>query len=289
MTPTTHEAGENSSVKTTGDSRRWRRVVVLTRQDEITAMLVNTLTPRCDEVITVVEKPESRLGVARRRARRIGWVRVAGQLAFSALVMPVLRRRARRRVTDILASANLATGPVTVRQVESVNAPATVEMLRQLEPAVVVVLGTRIIASTVLDAVTCPFVNLHAGITPRYRGMHGVYWALSEGRPDLVGTTVHLVDTGIDTGRVLGRAYFTVGPDDSIATYPYLNLVEGLPVLAHQVDRLLDADGSPAGSRPVVSGASSDPAAELTPGDSRLWSHPTLWGYLGRRLVSGLR
>src|SRR5580698_2790709 len=112
-------------------------------------------------------------------------------------------------------------------------------MLQQIDPEVVVVLGTRIIASAVLESVECPFVNLHAGITPRYRGLHGVYWALSEGRPDLAGTTVHVVDAGIDTGTVLGRAYVSAGPEDSIATYPYVGLVAGLPVLVDQVERLL--------------------------------------------------
>ena len=284
-----HDPGENSAVKTTREPRGVRRVVVLTREDETTALLVHALTPRCDEVITIVEEPESRLATARRRARRIGRVRVAGQLVFAALVVPLLRRRARARVTSILASADSEAAPVTVRRVESVNAPATLELLRLLDPAVVVVLGTRIIASTVLEGVGCPFVNLHAGITPRYRGMHGAYWALSERRADLVGTTVHLVDRGIDTGQVLGRAYFRVEPEDSIVTYPYLNLVEGLPVLADQVARLLDGGPPCAGTSPVVTGAAADPAAELTAGDSRLWSHPTLWGYLGRRLISGLR
>ena len=200
----------------------------------------------------------------------------------------MLSRRARSRVAALLESVHAPSKPVSLRHVESVNAAMTREMLRQLEPDVVVVLGTRIISSTVLKSVDCPFVNLHAGITPRYRGLHGVYWALSEGRPDLVGTTVHVLDAGIDTGAVLGRAYFRTEPEDSIATYPYLGLVMGLPVLADQVDRLL-AEGGTGFGTPQIYGASSDPAGELTKEDSRLWSHPTLWGYLKRRVRDGLR
>ena len=58
--------------------------------------------------------------------------------------------------------------------------------------------GTRIISSRVLDSIGCPIINTHAGITPRYRGVHGGYWALAEGHPEEVGTTVHLVDKGIE-------------------------------------------------------------------------------------------
>jgi folate-dependent phosphoribosylglycinamide formyltransferase PurN len=274
---------------TTGGARTaLPRVVLLTRESDTTTLVAGFLAQRFDVVATVVEAPESRLRVARRRARRIGWTRVAGQLAFVVCIVSVLRRRGRARVAALLHTMPVASAPVPLRHVNSVNAAATVDMLRQLDPDAVVVLGTRIVSSTVLARVGCPFVNLHAGITPRYRGLHGIYWALSERRPDLAGTTVHVVDAGIDTGAVLGRAYVRTQPDDSIATYPYLGLVEGLPVLADQVDRLLSEDREDLGP-PRVYGSCGDPAGDLTTDDSRLWSHPTLWGYLHRRIRDGLR
>lgn len=269
-------------------SRRSRRVVLLTREGDSSVLVANFLAQHFAEVVTVVERREPVFRVARRRARRIGWIQVAGQVAFLVLVLPMLNRRGHARVSALLASANVATHDVPLQAVESVNAPVTRELLRQVNPDVVVVWGTRIISSAVLKSVDCPFVNLHAGISPRYRGLNCVYWALSEGRPDLVGTTVHVVDPGIDTGTVLARAYFHTEPDDSIATYPYLALVEGLPVLADQVERLLAAGRNCLGP-PKVYGADFDPAARLTQDQSRLWSHPTVWRYLDRRIRSGLR
>ena len=265
-----------------------RRVVLLTRESDTTALVANFLAARFGDLTTVVESPESRFRVARRRANRIGWVRVGGQLAFVFFVASVLSHRARPRVRALLESVAVSSKPVPLRRVDSVNGAATRDMLQQIDPEVVVVLGTRIISSAVLESVECPFVNLHTGITPRYRGLHGVYWALSEGRPDLAGTTVHVVDAGIDTGNVLGRAYVSAGPADSIATYPYIGLVAGLPVLVDQVERLL-VEGPNGLGPPQIYGASCDPAAELTKDDSRLWSHPTLWGYVTRRVRAGLR
>jgi methionyl-tRNA formyltransferase len=164
---------------------------------------------------------------------------------------------------------------VTAR-VDSVNGPDTVALLEALQPSLVVLNGTRVVSAAVLDAMGCPCINTHAGITPRYRGVHGGYWALAEGHPELVGTTVHLVDRGIDTGGVLGRAYFDVEPVDTIATYPYLHLAAGLPDLASHACRVLD------GEDPV-------PDELLPVGESRLYLHPTLWAYLYRRLVHGVR
>jgi hypothetical protein len=275
-----------------------RRIVVLARSNDATAITVHYLAERFNDIVTVVEQSGSRVALARRRARRLGWWRVAGQLAFTTFALPVLARRGQTRAEEILAEAELDASPLTgVLEVESVNAPQSIALLRDLAPAVVVVQGTRIISSAVLSAVGCPFVNTHAGITPHYRGMHGGYWALSEGRPDLVGTTVHLVDSGIDTGTVLARAYFTPGPEDSIATYPYLHLATGLPALADEVARLLD-DGRPEPASPDPAAASLGAASASTadarseepaPGESRLWWHPTLWGYLARRWRTGVR
>ena len=139
-----------------------------------------------------------------------------------------------------------------------------------------VVNGTRIISSAVLESVDCPFINTHAGITPLYRGVHGGYWALVSGRPEEVGTTVHLIDQGIDTGAVLARVYFDTAPSDSIATYPYLHLAAGLPALASQIDRALK------GEEPLV-------VEETIREGSHLFTHPTLWGYLREWLVRGVR
>ena len=257
-----------------------RRVVLVAGPGDTTDIVANFLRSRVPgiELDVVVEAPVSRRMMATRRARRIGWPAVVGQVLFITTALPILRWRGRRRIDEILRRQGLDATPVTTaRHVASANAPETTALLRDAAPALVVVNGTRIIAQGVLDAVDCQFVNTHAGTTPRYRGVHGGYWALADGHPELVGTTVHLVDQGIDTGGVLARAPFAVTRADSIATYPYLHLAAGLPHLAAQVERAL------AGERltPLVE---DDP-----PGGSHLYLHPTLWAYLRRRIADGVR
>jgi folate-dependent phosphoribosylglycinamide formyltransferase PurN len=258
-------------------------VVLLAGPGDATNIVYHYLMPHFDAVTLVEERPLSRAALARRRARRQGWGAVAGQSLFVALVLPMLRVGARRRIAAIVADAGLdATAVADALHVDSVNAPATLELLRRLDPVVVVVNGTRIISESVLGALSCPVVNIHAGITPGYRGVHGGYWALAEDRPDLVGTTVHIVDAGIDTVLVLARGFFEPSRRDSIATYPYLHLAYGLPLLVEVVTRLLAGETADAlhGALPSPPGPSAA---------SRLRWHPTLWGYLWRRSVRGVR
>ena len=228
-------------------------------------------------VAVVLEEPVPHSQLLKRRLTTLGLRTVAGQVAFMALVQPVLKRRARRRIAEICGEHALESaaiqGPVT--RVPSVNSPEARKVLAELQPAVVVVNGTRIIGKETLRAVRCPMINTHAGITPLYRGVHGGYWALADGRPELVGTTVHLIDAGIDTGTILGQATFPISPEDTFATYPYLHTAAGLPVLIAAVRAALAGTLAPRAERPGL--------------ESKLRSHPTLWGYVVRRLRDGIR
>jgi methionyl-tRNA formyltransferase len=240
-------------------------------------MVANYLDSRVRDLVLVVESSPSRVRMARRRARRVGWVDATGQILFVALVLPVLRHTGKARRESIRKVASVDTRPRAADfVVSSVNDDRTISLLAELHPEVVVVHGTRIIATALLNSVDCPVLNVHAGLTPRYRGVHGGYWALAEHHPEWVGTTVHLVDPGIDTGGILGQVTFTVTNDDSIGTYADLHLVHGLPLLAAQVEKVLEG------------GALEPGGASVAPG-SCLRYHPTLWGYFRRRWSSGVR
>jgi folate-dependent phosphoribosylglycinamide formyltransferase PurN len=252
-------------------------VVLLAGPGYSTDIVANYLASRVSDLVLVVENPQSRVEMTRRRARRVGWIPVVGQVLFIALLLPVLRHRGTRRRSAIFRASSLdPTHRAPSRRVPSVNDDETVALLTSLQPDVVIVHGTRIIAARVLKSAGCPVVNMHAGITLRYRGVHGGYWALAERHPEWVGTTVHLVDPGIDTGGILAQATFEVTGEDTIATYPDLHLTHGLPLLGTQIDK-------------VMAGSDLEPLpASIVPG-SGFYYHPTLWGYLWRRWRGGVR
>ncbi len=270
--------GPEGSGGSTGDASAGGPVVLLAGPGDSTDIVANYLARHVQDLVVVLEGGQSRTTLARRRAKRMGWLTVTGQTLFVVLALPALRWRGRERRAAILEESGLDATPYPPdRTVTSVNADETVAILQELGPSVVVVNGTRIIAKSVLGCVDAPFVNIHAGITPQYRGVHGGYWALAEGHPELVGTTVHLVDPGIDTGTVLSRAYFATTPQDSIATYPYLHLAAGLPQLGTHAERA-------AAGEPLTPVAESEPT-----GPSHLFTHPTLLGYLRRWWATGTR
>jgi folate-dependent phosphoribosylglycinamide formyltransferase PurN len=254
------------------------QVVLLAGRDVSTRMVCHALRRRFGKVPAILEECIPSLELVRRRVKRLGLVTVAGQIGFRAVIVPVLRARGARRLRNIVVEHGLDASPITedVFEVPSANAPETHALLRDVAPGVVVVNGTRILTRETLGCVRAPFLNTHAGITPSFRGTHGGYWALAAGRPDLVGTTVHLVDAGIDTGEVVAQATFHPGPDDSFATYPYLHTAAGLSLLVEAVGAALE--GRLTTRRSIADGA-----------PSVLHTHPTAWGYLWRRMAHDVR
>src|SRR5262249_19600126 len=181
----------------------------------------------------IVEPPISRLVLLKRRLRRLGAIRVAGQLAFMAF-QRLQQWSARRRIAELVRIHQFKTEwprlHATLR-VDSVNSPECIARLRTCDPQVVLVVGTRVIDSAMLTGTAAPFINYHSGITPKYRGVHGGYWAIAEAEPGNFGVTVHLVDAGIDTGGVLYQARLIPTARGHFSTYPYLQLPAALPFL----------------------------------------------------------
>jgi methionyl-tRNA formyltransferase len=224
----------------------------------------------------VIEEPISAVTLLKARARRLGWWAAAGQVAFRLGVMPVVERLGRRRQQEIVEEHGLDATPADesrIARVPSINHPSAVAALRALAPRVVVVTGSRIIRQEVLEAIPATFLNMHAGITPRYRGVHGAYWALAAGDREHCGVTVHLVDPGVDTGDVVAQACIEPTARDTFATYPVLQLATGLPLLVAAVEAAMDGD---------LEAAPAD-------GPSRQWYHPTAWGYLRTWRRRGVR
>jgi folate-dependent phosphoribosylglycinamide formyltransferase PurN len=225
----------------------------------------------------IEEAPVSRSVFVKRRISRLGLPKVAGQIAFQMLAVRCLNAASRRRVRQIIAEHGLCSDPIdpqVVRKVDSVNSEQTISLLRDLNPKVVLVNGTRIISEKVLKSVDAVFINTHVGITPLYRGVHGAYWSLVDRNPQACGVTVHLIDRGIDSGAVLEQALIQPTERDNFTTYPLLQMAAALPLVERTVQAAL---------------AGSLRTKDVPDGQSRLWTHPTLGEYLWNRFRLGVK
>jgi folate-dependent phosphoribosylglycinamide formyltransferase PurN len=248
-----------------------RRVVVLGRRTPTSYLMVNALLARFDVALVVWErgglKPALRMWS--RRRRRLGTLKVAAQSLFVAYDRLAIRPASRARIDALLAGHDVRApdGRVPTLEVDDINAPEVVRAVRDAAPGCGVVTGTSILRTPVMESAPV-WLNIHCGITPRYRGVHGAFWAVQEGRPELAGVTVHQIDAGIDTGGIVAQATIALEGDDTYRTLPVKQYLAGTPLMVAAVQAALDGE------------LRTTRRADL---ESCLWSSPTVPEYLAFR------
>ncbi len=250
-------------------------VCVVTAGGPLPWIITNALGQHFGPVTVIMEEPERRAGFLRRRARKVGWISVAGQF-LTMLWIRTQKKISAAKIGAIVAQHGLEVEPNPAHpiiHVPTVNSEAFVAASNRVAPAIILLVGCRIVKADILSRLRCPVLNYHAGINPDYRGMNCGYWALATGDVSNFGATVHLVDAGVDTGAILRQVRGAPGPSDTIATYPYILAASSRDMCALAIKDALDGKlaTAPAGGRP-----------------SRQWYHPPLWTYLWVGLTKGV-
>jgi methionyl-tRNA formyltransferase len=101
--------------------------------------------------------------------------------------------------------------------------PRSIErIVEEYKPDCVVVSSyNRLFASRLIES--CPFINVHYGPLPRYRGMATVNWAILNGE-QRTALTIHTIVKGMDEGRMLYQEFVPIGGDDTVVdVYERLN------------------------------------------------------------------
>lgn len=245
------------------------KIILLARECDSTFIVHNYLKQYFDFEAIIIENAPSKWKHLKSRIKRLGFWHAMGQAAFMVSINPLLKLVSKKRKREIIKKYQLDLQPIPAtayKEVVSINNEESRDLLKKINPDLIIVNGTRIISRKTLECISSTFINIHVGITPLYRGVHGGYWAMATGRKELFGVTIHYVDPGIDTGGIIEQIFLTPDKSDNFYTYPYLKYAETLPVLKNVIENFQT------GKRPE---AKRPPTTE-----SALWYHPTIWQYL---------
>ncbi len=254
-----------------------KKIVILAGKGDSSKIVFNALDSQFGIEKIIVEDKENTKKFIKRRIKRLGIFTVVGQILFQLIISKFLGSTSKKRRDEIMKTNNMNAAEIPndkTINVSSVNSKKTIELLKEINPDLIIVNGTRIISEKVLSTVECPFINTHAGITPKYRGVHGAYWALVNNDAENNGVTVHFVDKGIDTGSVIYQENITVTKQDDFSTYPLIQLASGIKLLTKAIENFFNGTLSSQKERNL---------------ESILWYHPTIWGYLYHRIFKGVK
>lgn len=126
--------------------------------------------------------------------------------------------------------------PELVHEVPDVSSPEMLALAEKLQPELICVFGTSLIKGALLERFT--LINLHGGLSPEYRGADCTFWALYNGEPEKVGCTLHYIDAGIDTGRLISHVCPEVRPGDDELTLFWRAVQESANVYGEAVSRI---------------------------------------------------
>ena len=112
--------------------------------------------------------------------------------------------------------------------------------------AIVLAGWLTVLSGNIITEYSGRIVNLHPALLPKFGGVgmwgHFVHEAVLAAHETESGCTVHLVDAGCDTGKILVQKKVPVMPDDTpdtlyarIAPHEHEAMVEGVCLLAKQI------------------------------------------------------
>lgn len=254
------------------------KILLLGGKGESTVLLYNSINQKFPISNVIVEEQVSKTKMVKRRIKRLGVVKVVDQLIFQLIFTRFQKFFSKSRIAQIKEDNNLVNKeiPVTaILNVATVNSKKTISLIKEIQPELILISGTRIISKKVLSCTNAKFINIHVGITPKYRGVHGGYWALAKSDSANCGVTIHQVDEGIDTGQVIAQNLIEITKQDNFTTYPYLQISEGIKLLK----RVLE----------IYNFERKLPIKKIEVSTSNLYYHPTFTDYIYRRLKTGVK
>ena len=99
-----------------------------------------------------------------------------------------------------------------------------------LKSDIYIVFGSSYIKGNLINfLIANKAINIHAGVSPYYRGTDCNFWALYDDNPHLVGSTIHLLSKGLDSGPILYHAM------SKIKTTPFEYTMSSLKAAFHSI------------------------------------------------------
>ena len=205
------------------------RVVILTTKLPEDIWLINTLADVC-QIRGIVFPTGTRYReygmayVLEKRIRRLGLITVADQallILYRFLFESRRDKQAAREIFSSKSSQYIEREGIDILEVVDINSDQVRDFIVAKAPQLVVVSGAPLLKECILEVAEGRIINLHPGYAPQYRGRYGSFWPIYNKEPELVGTTVHFVDKGVDTGRILLQQKVDFNPDDTLRAITY--------------------------------------------------------------------
>lgn len=130
---------------------------------------------------------------------------------------------------------NISLLPVSRKDL---NSSLVENSIKDFKADIVVVFGTDILKSNIIN-VSKNIINFHLGLSPYYNGAGTTWWPMFEGKFEKLGTTIHYLDQGVDTGKIISQTKADIKIDDNPHQIGFKNIIKGTEELLKVCNALI--------------------------------------------------
>lgn len=138
-------------------------------------------------------------------------------------------------------SESIENGIITI-PTGQVNNIETISLLQKWNPDYLVVFGSSILGKDIIKLFEGRIINTHLGLSPFYRGSGTNFWPLYDEKPEYVGVTIHYLDEGIDTGKIIIQGRPDIDTGDSPHSIGNKTIVKGVEILTEVLRRIQNGE-----------------------------------------------
>ena len=158
----------------------------------------------------------------------------------AAKIVGVVSDRSKAAALELASQRGIPTRVVALRKGDdrALWNQSLAEEVASLNPELVVLAGfMRVLGPPLLEKFPGRIINVHPALLPSFPGHDGAQDAL-DGGVRISGCTVHVVDSGVDTGPIIAQAAVPVlADDDADSLHARIQVQEHrlLPSVIHQI------------------------------------------------------
>jgi len=158
--------------------------------------LISELSYVCDNLYCIQECKEALIG------------RFSGSDEKSDIMSTYIQNVAHAE-KSIFSKMRPSSGNISLKKIKMGELSLLKEksLSKFLQSDIYIVFGSSYIKGWLIDyLVSKNAVNIHMGLSPYYRGSGCNFWALHDDQPQYVGSTIHRLSHGLDSGKIIAHA-----------------------------------------------------------------------------------
>ena len=126
-----------------------------------------------------------------------------------------------------------------VEQGKSINDKKYVNTIKNLNPDIIVVMGTSLIKEEIIKIPQLGILNMHTGLSPYYRGGKTNFWPFIFNDLGACGVTIHKLDIGIDSGDIISHGLPEITQEDTYSSINCKSIILGTSLMIEVIRQLI--------------------------------------------------